>query len=201
MIPRHRTASDELEGRILDAALQLLGEKGVEALTVRGIATRANVAPMGIYNHFDGKMGVYEALWVEGFDRLTATMEGFGSTSDPLEDMMQCGRQYRAFALENRAHYRLMFLEQVDDFTPSPEAASASGQALQILINRVEAAQRAGQFPAGRAINYAQAIWATVHGYVALELLRINFSTDADATFEALLRAMYLGFSKLGVPL
>jgi AcrR family transcriptional regulator len=201
MSTRHRTASDELEGRILDAALQLLGEKGVEALTVRGIATRANVAPMGIYNHFDGKMGVYEALWVEGFERLTETMDGFATTGDPLEDMVNCGLRYRTFALENRAHYRLMFLEHVDEFNPSAEAASVSGQALQILITGVEAAQRAGQFPPGRPINYAQAIWATVHGYVSLELLRINFSTDADATYEALLRAIYRGFSQLGVPI
>ncbi len=199
MSVRHRTASVELEGRILDAALQLLGEKGLEALTVRGIAMRANVAPMGIYNHFDGKMGVYEALWVDGFDHLTETMQGSGESEDPLEDLIACGHSYRRFALDHPAHYRLMFLDQVDEFTPSPEAASASGRALQILINRVEYAQRSGHFPAGRAINYAQAIWATVHGYVSLELLRANFSTDADATFDALLRAMYEGFRRLGV--
>jgi AcrR family transcriptional regulator len=198
---RHRTASDELEGRILDAALQLLTEKGLEALTVRGIATRANVAPMGIYNHFDGKMGVYEALWMDGFDRLTTTMAAVVDSGDPRADMVACGHSYRRFALENPAHYRLMFLDQVDDFTPSAEAASASGQALQILINRVESAQRSGSFPAGRAINFAQAIWATVHGYVSLELLRVNFATDAEAAFEALLQAMYEGFSRLGVPL
>ena len=40
------------------AALALLSESGPEGFTVRAIARRANVAPMAIYNHFEGKDGL-----------------------------------------------------------------------------------------------------------------------------------------------
>ena len=174
--------------------MELLGEKGLEALTVRGIATRANVAPMGIYNHFEGKMGVYEALWVDGFDRLTAAMESSGVSEDPFSDMTNCGKNYRRFALTNRAHYRLMFMDDVHGFEPSPNAALASGRALETLIERVENAQRARILPAQRSIDLAQSIWATVHGYVSLELLRVNFATDPDRTYDELLTAVLTGY-------
>ena len=200
MKTRHRTASDQLEGRILEAALQLLSEHGVEALTVRGIATRANVAPMGIYNHFEGKLGVYEALWVEGFDRLTTAMDASGETNDPRVDLVNCGRNYRRFALAHPAHYRLMFMEDVRGFEPTPEAALASGRAVQSLVARVERAQRANLLPLDRPTDLAQSIWATVHGYVSLELLRVNFGFDSDATYDALLEAVIVGFGSRVTP-
>ncbi len=194
MNARRRTASNELEGRILESALELLGDGGIEALTVRGIAQRAGVAPMGIYNHFDGKTGIYEALWVDGFDRLSAAMADESGEEEALPSLVSCGLRYRKFALEHPAHYRLMFLDRNDSFTPSAEAAAASGRSLQTLINRVERAQREGLFPPDRPIDIAQAIWATVHGFVSLELKGVNFSVEPEATFISLMHAVTDGY-------
>jgi AcrR family transcriptional regulator len=192
---RHRTASAEIEGRILAAALRILDERGADALTVRGIATEAGIAPMGIYNRFDGKMGVYEALWVEGFDRLTATLGAVAATPDPSADLLSCGRRYRGFARENAAHYRMMFMSTVNDFTPSAPAALAGARALQRLVDLVERAQRAGQLPAGAPIDLAQSFWAAVHGFVSLELLDMIFAGDVERAFDALLVAIYHGLA------
>ena len=165
---------------------------------MRGIATRANVAPMGIYNHFAGKMGIYEARWIEGFDRLTASMELAQTTINLRDDVIDCGRRYRNFALANPSHYRLMFMDDIRDFTPSPVAAAASGRAFQIVVNRVERAQAAHVFPNSRAIDIAQGIWAAVHGYVSLELLCVNFASDAHDAYDSLLGAVFDGFASRG---
>ena len=58
MATRQRTSSSEVRKKILDAALELLTTEGPDSVTVRGIAKRANVAAMGVYNHFEGKNGV-----------------------------------------------------------------------------------------------------------------------------------------------
>ena len=194
MVIRHRTASSELEGLILDAALELLVEKGAQSLTVRGIATRAGVAPMGIYNRFEGKNGVYEALWIQGFERLCAALESVQQTGDPVADLNECGRQYRSFALANPSHYRMLFLEVNSTYTPSVRAAEVSGRSLLVLINMVERCQRAGRMPDVPPIELAQDIWATVHGFVSLELLNMNFAGDADRAFNNLLTAVQAGF-------
>ena len=81
--PRTRTPSGEVRSALLDAAGHLLETEGPDALSVRRIATAAHVAPMGVYNHFDGKHGIVEALWVEAFDRLRATMESLREVDDP----------------------------------------------------------------------------------------------------------------------
>lgn len=195
MTPRSRTASSELEGKILAAALDILGEEGSRGLTVRAIATRAGVAPMGIYNHFDGKTGVIEAVWSEGFDRLADQLRT-NLRAGPRDALFECGHQYRRFAHDNEAYYRLMFMEQLDDFIPSAEAAASSGHALQILVDRVEALQATGEFGADRSIDIAQGIWASVHGWVSLELMRVNFATSPDEAYDALLQAIYHGYAK-----
>ncbi len=195
MSPRHRTASTEIEGRILDAALRILDERGVEALTVRGIATEAGIAPMGIYNRFDGKMGIYEALWVEGFDRLTAELSRITLTEDPRADLLRCGLNYRDFARHNPSHYRLMFMTTQRDFVPSVDAASAAARALQCLIDHIERAQLADLLPPGPSLDLAQSFWAAVHGFAALELSCLVFAVQPDVAYRMMLEAVLAGFS------
>jgi AcrR family transcriptional regulator len=190
---RHRTASTEIEGRILAAALRILDDQGEHALTVRGIATAAGIAPMGIYSRFEGKSGIYEALWIEGFDRLSAEMARATESDDALADLYDCGQHYRRFAVENPAHYRLLFVRVRSDFVPSPEAAAASGRTLARLITLIERAQREGLMPPGPSIDLAQAFWSTVHGFVALELSDLVFATNAETAFDMVLRALLDG--------
>ena len=48
--------------RVLDAALSEFARAGVHGATIQGIADRAGVSPMTVYNHFDGKEGLVHAL-------------------------------------------------------------------------------------------------------------------------------------------
>ena len=48
--------------RVLDAALAEFTRTGVHGATIRGIAERAGVSPMTVYNHFDDKEGLVFAL-------------------------------------------------------------------------------------------------------------------------------------------
>ena len=48
--------------RILDAALAEFTRAGVHGATMQGIAERAGVSPMTVYNHFDDKEGLVLAL-------------------------------------------------------------------------------------------------------------------------------------------
>ena len=57
-----------MEGALLTSASEILETEGPDALSVRRIAAAASVAPMGVYNHFESKFGIVEALYVQGFD-------------------------------------------------------------------------------------------------------------------------------------
>jgi AcrR family transcriptional regulator len=192
MVQSNRTPSNKIGPEVLRAALAILDEEGPDGFTVRAIAQRADVAPMAIYNHFDGVNGVLEALWIEGFDTLRGAIEF--ETGVPDDDLQNAGRSYRTFALENRGLYTVMFMHRFRNFEPSPEASQVAAQTYETLVVNVERCQRLGRFPDARARDAAQVIWSACHGYVSLELLGINFATDRDATFELLLSTLRDGF-------
>jgi AcrR family transcriptional regulator len=190
MASRHRTPSSQIEGKILDAALHLLDEEGFPALTVRRIASEASVAPMGIYNRFESKTGVMDALWIEGFERLTDALSLTTPGIDPVEDIIERGRRYRRFALDNPSYYRLMFMRSATGYEPSPKAIDVAIRAFDALLSLITRAQDAGFATRGTERDIAQQLWAVVHGHVALELLGLTFADDGDVAFEQSLAAI-----------
>ncbi len=89
---------------------------------MRRIAAAANVAPMGVYNHFESKFGIVEALFVQGFDRLGVEMAAMAQIDDPTEALREGARRYRALALAHPMAYQVMFLRAVPGFEPSDNA-------------------------------------------------------------------------------
>jgi AcrR family transcriptional regulator len=187
----NRTPSNKIGPEVLRAALAILDEEGPDGFTVRAIAQRADVAPMAIYNHFEGVNGVLEALWIEGFDKLRQAIT-FDSL-EPSNDLLNAGRAYRRFALENRGHYTVMFMHRFRNFEPSLAASHVAAQTYETLVENVERCQRITLFSGYAARDAAQVIWSACHGYVSLELLGINFAADRDATFELLLATLDSG--------
>jgi len=192
--PRTRTPSADVRSALLEAAARLLEAAGPDALSVRRIAAEAHVAPMGVYNHFDGKHGVVEALWIDGFDRLRDTLESLRAIEDPGDALIEGFRRYRALALAHPMVYRLMFLKAVPGFEPSAEAAWTAALAFEGLVAAVRRAMDAGSVADGDAVQMAQVVWAAVHGWVSLELDGMIFLADADAGAEAMARSLVAGF-------
>jgi AcrR family transcriptional regulator len=65
----------ELRGRILEAALELFDQHGVEQTTVQAICDRADVAHKTFFNHFPSKRQLMRALAQYGLDQLLVDIE------------------------------------------------------------------------------------------------------------------------------
>lgn len=63
-LTNHDKAAEGTRARILDAALDLFGERGLTGATVRDIAARAKVNVAAISYHFGGKEELYRAVAV-----------------------------------------------------------------------------------------------------------------------------------------
>jgi TetR/AcrR family tetracycline transcriptional repressor len=87
-----RTLSEQA---ILDAALELLAERGADAVTVRGIAGRVGVAPNAVYTYFPDKATVVQGLLEQLLGRVNH--DRFIDPARPWRDRV------RALALELRA--------------------------------------------------------------------------------------------------
>ena len=190
---RTRTPSAGMEGALLASAADILESEGPDALSVRRIAAAAGVAPMGVYNHFESKSGIIEALYIQGFTRLGAAMQAMGQIADPSEALLDGARRYRALALAHPMAYQLMFLRAVPGFEPTDYALGECTGAYEHLVAAVERAMRAGVIAEGDPTETAQLIWATIHGWVSLELLGLGFVEDRDAGYDHLCEALLRG--------
>jgi AcrR family transcriptional regulator len=191
MMQKTRTPSLQIGPDVLRAALAILDDDGPDGFTVRAIAERAGVAPMAIYNHFDGINGVIDELWTRGFEMLGQAVT---CHSDNVEDdFMNAGLGYRRFALENRGLYTVMFLHRFRNFEPSVTGMQMAAQTYHALLTIVERCQGEGLFVHSTASEVAQVIWSACHGYVSLELHEINFAREADDTYAMLLATLRSG--------
>jgi AcrR family transcriptional regulator len=193
---RTRTPSADVTDSLLESALDLLAEGGMDALTVRAVAQRADVAPMGVYSRFGSKDGLLEALFVDGFDSLS---EAIGRTSGPdaVARLRSGCRAYRLFAVDHPHHYRLMF-EQMCELDLTPETFERSMTTFSQLVGRIEDAMEAGELARADAVDVAQQVWSALHGAVQLEIAGMSFSNEPERTFDAMLDALLRGLRATG---
>ena len=191
---RRRTRSADVGERLVAAAVEMLDEHGPDALTVRGVAERAQVSPTGVYNHLGGKDGILSALFVMGFEDLRASLDGI-DLDDPHDALLEGGRRYRALALRHPGRYALMFEGSGGRWQPTDADRDHAVSGFQALERRVAAGQAVGRFRQGRPTEVAQLVWSAVHGHVSLELRGMLFVDDADESFEQLLEMVVAGIT------
>ena len=190
---RTRTPSAGMEGALLSSAADILESEGPDGLSVRRIAAAAGVAPMGVYNHFESKFGIVEALYIQGFGRLADAMAAMAQIDDPAEALLEGARAYRTLALAHPMAYQVMFLRAVPGFEPSDPALTSCTRGFDGLVDTVERASRAGVIAPGSPPETAQMIWAGIHGWVSLELLGLGFVEDHDVWYDRLCEALLRG--------
>ncbi|HEY6531757.1 MAG TPA: TetR/AcrR family transcriptional regulator [Acidimicrobiales bacterium] len=194
-LDRRRTRSTDVEELLLKAALHLLEQEGPEAVTVRRVAASAGVAPMGVYNHFDGKNGLIDAVFQLGFATLTEEMGTFAAIADTREALRQGFRRYRRLALDHPRTYEVMFLRAVPGFEPSEESKATARESFEALVHAVGRAMEDGVLAEGDPGSVAQLLWAACHGAVALEIADICLVADMSETYDDLVDALLRGFS------
>jgi AcrR family transcriptional regulator len=150
-----------MRSRLVDAALTLLQHQGAAALTVRNITTRAGCSTTGIYTYFGGKNGLVDAIFSNGFASFDQALDPFLDEGD----LLGAGQAYRRWALAHPMQYMVMFGRAVPDFEPSDAGLE---RALVSFSKLAAGVRRAGI--GGDADHRAHHIFATVHGYVMLEM-------------------------------
>ena len=194
-VDRPRTRSTEVEQLLVKAAVHLLEEEGPEGVTVRRVAAAAGVAPMGVYNHFDGKNGLIDAVFELGFTTLADQMADVGAVADSLEALREGCRRYRRLALEHPRTYEVMFLRAVPGYEPSERAKAVATESFHVLVHAVRRAMDDGLLADGDPGAVSQLIWSACHGAVALEIADICLVAPMDDIYDDLVDAVLRGFS------
>ena len=158
----------DLRQALLDASLALITEEGFGALSLREVARRAGVTHAAPYRHFADKEALLAAVAEEGFRAMTSRMkEEMAREPSPIDRLGACGVAYVLFAVENAAHFRVMFGPH---FTRplTPTVLGEDADAYGLLVGVLAEAQRAGEVREGDTADLALACWSLVHGLASL---------------------------------
>ena len=84
--PRGARRKRETRARLLDAALTLMAEKGMEGVAINEITEAADVGFGSFYNHFESKEAIYATLVDNVFEEFADMLDRLtGGLSDPAE--------------------------------------------------------------------------------------------------------------------
>ena len=171
---RRQRQKEELRQKILDAARELFGKRGYEAVTMREIAARIEYSATALYGHFADKETLVRELCRQDFASLAQRFMEIAQVPDPVERLCRAGLAYLDFASRFPEHYRLMFM------TPLPPQPPAEGErddpqqnAYVFLRSLVEELMKNKALRAelDDVDLVSQTIWALVHGTAALDLI------------------------------
>ena len=160
-IRKSRYHHGDLPAALIDAAVELIEEKGIAGLTLREVARRVGVTHAAPYRHFKDKSALVAAVAEEGFRRIT---DRIARDSASLPD---CGRIYLEFAVAHPEHFRVMF------GSAALRARTASlNEAYEQLMEQLRLAVRRAEsssiVAAGDIDARTRLLWAQWHGLASL---------------------------------
>lgn len=172
-MPRVLSDADvaDFRARLCAAAEELFAEHGIEAVTMRQLATALGVSPMTPYRYFRDKDEIIDAVRTSAYNRFADALEAaFGSEADPTERSLAVGEAYLDFAVNNPRAYALMFDINDAKVPPSEGLLAASDRARTCQVRHVQGLIDAGLI-SGNAEDYGVIFWAMVYGFAGLVLL------------------------------
>ncbi len=173
----------ELGPALLRAALALLAEDGVEALSLREVARRAGVSAMAPYRHYADKNALVAAVAAHGFGALGDALRAADQAAPPGGALVAQAVAYVRYALANPMLFRLMFGAKRPDAMPDPALEPVGAATYAVLSRRVAAETPADGDQEARTIG----CWSLVHG-LALLFLDGEIRPRLDATDDAITR-------------
>jgi AcrR family transcriptional regulator len=129
---RARRRQETIE-EILDIALEVMAEEGVNGLTLAEVARRLGVQPPSLYKYFDSLMALYDALFRRGQHAHLQTMRAAMEQAEPGLDALHAGLEASGrWCLANGPIAQLMFWRPVPRFEPSADSMAASNEMVEM---------------------------------------------------------------------
>lgn len=135
---------------------------------MREVARRAGVSHQAPYHHFTDREAILAEIVAEGFGRLRDTsLAALEGESDAGARFTAIGKAYLNFALENPAHFKLMFRSELVREDKYDKTKACAQGAFDVLVRVAgEVARRSGH--ADHLVVLAG--WSMVHGLATLML-------------------------------
>ena len=172
---------------VVDVALALVDEKGLDALSLAAVADRAGVAAPSLYKHVGSLADLRTLMAARIMRQISASFAEvvMGRSRDEAVEALM--RAYRAYALANPGRYALV----PHDPLHNPPLADAGRELLGIFV----AVLRGYGLDDAAATHAIRRLRATVHGFADLEAgggfgLPEDIETTYDQVIDMYVRSL-----------
>ncbi len=155
-----------LRRALVETAVEVVAQRGIDALNLRELAGRAGVSTGAPYHHFASREALLKAIAEEGFTQFGAhlTAERDAAPADAAARLQALGRAYISFAVAHPGSFRVMF--HGDAMASGP--TEPGQRAFHLLRDAIVACQAAGAAPKGDPALLVLTAWSAVHGLATL---------------------------------
>jgi AcrR family transcriptional regulator len=115
-------------------AWELAREHGVAAVSLRALASEVGIRQPSLYEYFDSKHALYDAMFADGNRQLLARLDGVKLPTDPRAALKKILHTFIEFALEDPARCELLFERHLPGFNPTPESYALASEALDHVV-------------------------------------------------------------------
>jgi AcrR family transcriptional regulator len=194
-VGRPREHDERTAAALLAAGERAVAEGGLDALSVRGVATEVATTTRAVYSLFGSRDGLIVALGAHTYDLLGTALERLPVTADPQADMVEAGLMFRRFALEHPALFAIGIQRTLTNSELWPRFRAAASDALAVLSRRLARLQDRGLLT-GRTVSDATIQFhALCEGLAALELREALPGSDAERIWREAFTALIAGFA------
>lgn len=179
---RHERTRDA----ILNAALELILEKGANKVSLREIARRVDYSPAGLYEYFGSKDEIITALCLEGDARLASYLRAVPSDLPLADYLIELGLAYVRFACQNPAHFTMLFTSRIPDVAALPDDHDQTHpeDSFSIVLHAVKIGMADGVIAADEdygPVEISYSLWAIAHGMATLQVTYLrHFALDFE---------------------
>src|ERR1044071_7514986 len=147
---RPREHDERTAAALLAAAERAVQQRGIEALSVRGVAAEVGTTTRACYSLYGSKDGLVAALAARPFELLRDGLESVPVTDDPAADLVAAALMYRRFSKEHPALWGL----GMQYVTRSDAVNVVAWESLNLLKERLQRLADAGRLT-GRTVDQA----------------------------------------------
>ena len=121
---------------ILDHAQDVIRKNGVNGLNLQEVARRVGVQPPSLYEYFDGRAAIYDALFQRGAKIFTAEIFEELDRAESFEEICEkIVESFLSFANRYPELYRLVFEHPLEHYHPSEVALQKAKEGLERGLN------------------------------------------------------------------
>lgn len=125
---------------IVATAWELAKELGLAGVTLHRLAREIGIRQPSLYEYFDSKHALYDAMFADGNRRLLDRLQSVKLPTDPTKALKKLLHAFVAFGLEDPPRCELLFERHIPDFEPTPASYALAQEALGRVVDVMRAA-------------------------------------------------------------